>query len=277
MFGCHSDHVCLVNSTRLNVKMMHLGNGFVFKRKAKNWFWIPKLHLMICSVINNKMTKKKKNSLLGFFLCRLSDDVSAFYECVWLFMFLNGDTFSPGKHVWMIKCCHGAHALNIHVHVTHQCGTHKNLWCGVCTCILVWICACVPVSLADSSGRLEIKTLCGTWLVIRWELKQKAEESTGKKKKRRAERSKIKWERGRSVLSERGRRERVPLLQSYSLCLGCLFIRIPDRPFPRWLSTVSSLFKCEWNWENRWRRGNMWVTSKRRTGECIHVHTTTCT
>lgn len=41
---------------------------------------------------------------------------------------------------------------------------------------------------------------------------------------------------------------------------------------PRWLSTVSSLFKCEWNWENGWRWRNMWVTSERITGECTCAH-----
>lgn len=33
------------------------------------------------------------------FLCNLSGDVYAFYECVLLLMFLDGDTFSHGKHV----------------------------------------------------------------------------------------------------------------------------------------------------------------------------------
>ena len=36
------------------------------------------------------------------------------------------------------------------------------------------------LSLADSGGRLEIKTLCGTRLMIGLELKQKAEERTEK-------------------------------------------------------------------------------------------------
>lgn len=180
----------------------------------------------------------------------------------------------------MIKCSHGAHALNIHVHVTHQCGMHKNLWCGVCTCILVWIRACVPVSLADSSGRLEIKTLCGTWLVIRWELKQKAEESTGKKKgEQRGAKSNGESGRGRSVLSERGRRERVPLLQSYSLCLGCLFIRMSDRPFPVGSPLSVVCLNVNEIGENRWRQRNRWVTSKRIAGErtCAHNHIKTHT
>lgn len=38
-------------------------------------------------------------------------------------------------------------------------------------CEFVHVCMC--------SGRLEIKTLCGTWLMIRRELKQKADENTG--------------------------------------------------------------------------------------------------
>ena len=43
------------------------------------------------------------------------------------------------------------------------------------------------VSLADSGGRLEIKTLCGTRLMIGLELKQKAEEHTGERKGERGE------------------------------------------------------------------------------------------
>lgn len=38
--------------------------------------------------------------------------------------------------------------------------------------------------------------------------------------------------RSRSVLSERGRSERLPLLQSYSLCLGCFFIRMSRQTSP---------------------------------------------
>ena len=52
-------------------------------------------------------------------------------------------------------------------------------------CEFVHVC----VSLADSSGRLEIKTLCGTRLMIGLELKQKAEEHTGKNGERGEERS----------------------------------------------------------------------------------------
>lgn len=61
---------------------------------------------------------------------------------------------------------------------------HKNLCLGVCTWILVWICACLRMSLADSGSKLEIKTLCGTQLMIGLKLKQKSEEHTGKKNER---------------------------------------------------------------------------------------------
>lgn len=105
----------------------------------------------------------------------------------------------------------------------HQCEMHKNLWCVVCTCILVRLCACEPVSLADSSGRLEIKTLCGTWLVIRWELKQKAEESTGEKKESRGEQNKM---------GSAGEKRESAFAAVLQLVSGLLFIRIPDRPFP---------------------------------------------
>lgn len=66
-------------------------------------------------------------------------------------------------------------------------GTQKTLWFGVCTREFVHACVC----LADSGGRLEIKTLCGTRLMIGLELKQKAEGHAeklerGEKKKRMA-------------------------------------------------------------------------------------------
>lgn len=50
-----------------------------------------------------------------------------------------------------------------------------------------YACVCVCARVADSGSRLEIKTLCGTELVIELELKQKAEEH-GVKKKRNGER-----------------------------------------------------------------------------------------
>lgn len=62
------------------------------------------------------------------------------------------------------------------------------LWCShmrSCVNRCLW-----RVPMHDS---LEIKTLCGTWLVIRRELKQQAEETT--EKKRREERRKEKGER----------------------------------------------------------------------------------
>lgn len=37
--------------------------------------------------------------LVKYKLCNLYDDVTAFYEWVWLLMFPNGDTFSHGKRV----------------------------------------------------------------------------------------------------------------------------------------------------------------------------------
>lgn len=183
----------------------------------------------------------------------------------------------------MIKCSHRARALNMHVHVTHQCGMHKNLRFGVCTCFPVWICACVRVSLADCSGRLEIKTLCGTWLMIRRELKQKAEENTGGEKMERGEEKKANGESGRrrSVLSERGRSERLPLLQSYSLCLGCCFVR---QTFPIGSLLSAVCFNVKAIGENWWRQRNMRETPKRvaamswrvyvhRDGCHIHVET----
>lgn len=51
-------------------------------------------------------------------------------------------------------------------------------------CVQVW---------QTCSSRLEIKTLCGTWLMIRWELKQKADESSEKREIGRGGGGKGKW------------------------------------------------------------------------------------
>lgn len=56
------------------------------------------------------------------------------------------------------------------------------VWCiHMHTWVNMHVCVCARV--ADSGSRLEIKTLCGTELVIELELKQKAEEHGVKKKK----------------------------------------------------------------------------------------------
>lgn len=93
--------------------------------------------------------------------------------------------------------------------------------------------ACVCARVADSGSRLEIKTLCGTELVIELELKQKAEEH-GVKKKKETERGEGDGEsssRRRGVLSKKRRSERLPPLQYYSSS-GLFLIRMSGRPFP---------------------------------------------
>lgn len=152
---------------------------------------------------------------------------------------------------------------------------HKNLRFGVCTCILVWICACVHASLADSGGRLEIKTLCGTRLMIALELKQKARRRRAPWKKMERGEEKERMARagggGEVLLSERGRSERLPLLQSYSLCLGC-FLSECEADLSHWLPSVSSLLKCESNWGNWWSQRNISETRKRIAVERVDVH-----
>lgn len=59
------------------------------------------------------------------------------------------------------------------------------VWCiHMHTWVNMHACVCVCARVADSGSRLEIKTLCGTELVIELELKQKAEEHGVKKKKK---------------------------------------------------------------------------------------------
>lgn len=61
------------------------------------------------------------------------------------------------------------------------------VWCiHMHTWVNMHVCVCARV--ADSGSRLEIKTLCGTELVIELELKQKAKRARSKKKKRNGER-----------------------------------------------------------------------------------------
>lgn len=88
------------------------------------------------------------------------------------------------------------------------------------------------VCLADSGGGLEIKTLCRTRLMIGLELKQKAEEHTEKLERGEEKENGESSRRRRNVLSERGRSERLPPQQSYSLCLDCFIIRMSGGPFP---------------------------------------------
>lgn len=92
---------------------------------------------------------------------------------------------------------------------------------------------CVCARVADSGSRLEIKTLCGTELVIELELKQKAEEHGVKKKKEtgRGEGDGESSRRRRGVLSKKRRSERLPPLQYYSSS-GLFLIRMSGRPFP---------------------------------------------
>lgn len=109
-----------------------------------------------------------------------------------------------------------------------------------------FLCESVRVSLADSGSRLEIKTLCGTWLMIGLKLKQKSGEHTEKNRERRRETWNGKSRSKRNVLSEKERSERLPPLQSYSLCLGC-FLSECHADLSHWLTSVSSLLKCESN------------------------------
>lgn len=87
----------------------------------------------------------------------------------------------------MVKCNHGARALKIHVHVKKpkQDAGGSTLWCShmhFCVNCCSW-----RVPMHDS---LEIKTLCGTWPMIRRKLKQQAEEMTEKRGERREEKKK---------------------------------------------------------------------------------------
>lgn len=67
---------------------------------------------------------------------------------------------------------------------------------------------------------------------------------------------------GGVLLSERGRSEQLPLLQSYSLCLDC-FLSECQADLSHWLASVSSLLKCESNWGNWWSQRNISETTKR--------------
>lgn len=59
---------------------------------------------------------------------------------------------------------------------THQCGKHKYLRFGVRARAFFCDCVCKCMQVWQTCGsKLQIKTWCGTWLVIRLELKQKGE------------------------------------------------------------------------------------------------------
>lgn len=141
----------------------------------------------------------------------------------------------------MIICNHRAHALNMYVHVKYQCRMQEVLRFGVHTYILVnWCLWQVPMH--DS---LEIKTLCGTWLMIRRGLKQQAEETTEKKR--------------REKKKERGQKERetsagAELLIAFAALLAVAFwaalLSGCQADLSRWLTFVSSLLKCDSNWGN---------------------------
>lgn len=144
-------------------------------------------------------------------------------------------------NVEMIKCNHRAHALNMHVHVKYQCRIQEDLRFGVRTCILAWTGARGRFPMHDS---LEIKTLRGTWLMIRRELKQQAEETT--EKKRREEKRK-----GRGGKADvcKEQNDWLPLPDSRSRFLGFLLSGC-QADLSRWLASVSSLLKCDSNRRN---------------------------
>lgn len=96
-------------------------------------------------------------------------------------------------------------------------------WCSHIHSCVNWCLRRVPMH--DS---LEIKTLCGTWLMIRRELKQQAEETTEKKRREKEK------ERGQKE-RETSARSRIPDCLCCTPCsrfLGCAFIRVSGRPFP---------------------------------------------
>lgn len=118
---------------------------------------------------------------------------------------------------------------------------------GVRTCVLVWSGARVYVWWVPMHGSLEIKTVCGTWLVIRRELKQHVEETTGK--------------RGREEKSKRVGKEMetcASARKGMSDCLCCTpavafwaaLLSGCQADLSRWLASVCSLLKRDSNWGN---------------------------
>lgn len=144
-------------------------------------------------------------------------------------------------NVEMIKCNHRAHALNMHVHVKYQCRIQEDLRFGVRTCILAWTGAGGRFPMHDS---LKIKTLRGTWLMIRRELKQQAEETT--EKKRREEKSRGEEERQTSARS----RMTDCLCPTPAVAFWAALISGCQADLSRWLASVSSLLKCDSNRRN---------------------------
>lgn len=91
---------------------------------------------------------------------------------------------------------------------------------------------------------LEMKTLCGTWLVIRRELKQQAEETTEKRGEKKREREEKERE-----SSARSRMTHclccAPAVAFWAALLsGC------QADLSRWLASVSSLLKYDSSWGN---------------------------
>lgn len=52
----------------------------------------------------------------------------------------------------MIKCSHRVHALNMYVHITHQCGTHKNLCMQMHSCVNLCMCMRERVCQTPAAG-----------------------------------------------------------------------------------------------------------------------------
>lgn len=160
----------------------------------------------------------------------------------------------------------------MHVHVKYQCRMHEDLRFAARTCVLAWTSSCVYVWRVPMHSSLEIKTLCGTWLMIRRELKQHAEETTGKK---RGARKRGGEERETRACARRGMSDCLcctPAVAVWAALLsGC------QADLSRWLASVSGLLKCDSGWGNlveawgreQWRwKESVWVALK--TEPCVN-------
>lgn len=97
------------------------------------------------------------------------------------------------------------------------------------------------------SSRLEIKTLCGTWLMIRWELKQKADESSEKKRTRERRRRKrqMVWAVREDACCLWGEGVRNCLCCSPQACVEAAVLSRCQTDLSHWLASVSSFPKCD--------------------------------
>lgn len=110
-------------------------------------------------------------------------------------------------------------------------------------CVQVW---------QTCSSKLEIKTLCGTWLMIRWELKQKADESREKRKRERRRRKRqMVWAVGEDACCLWGEGVSDCLCCSPQACVEAAVLSRCQTDLSHWLASVSrNVPKREHNWGN---------------------------